>query len=292
MPTTSDLAARFSGIITLQQSVIGAAAGGTPALLDLIVERTAEITGAAGAIVQTLHGDDLVFRAASGPLRRFVGAHIATEESLSGLCIRQNQVLRSDDALSDPRVDREAARDMDVASLAVAPLSNHEGPSGVLMVYSNRAHAFDDLDVCSLELLAGMTSSALMLARQLEERKTSEERYRLLFEQNVAGVFRTALDGRILDVNDALVQVFGYSRREELLDLRSTDLYVKTAAREKLIGDLMQQRSMTNVRLSFKRKDGSTFDALMNISLIPAADGEMHLLGTVVEYDAGAGLPR
>lgn len=283
MPTTTDLAARFSAIIALQQAVITSAPQGEPALMELIVDKTAEIASASGAVIQLLHDDDLIFRAVSGPLQGTVGVHIATENSLSGLCISQNEVLRSDDATNDPRVDRDAARDMNIGSIAVAPLTDHNGPVGVLMVYSKRTQAFDDLDVYALRLVAGMTSSALMLASELRERKTSEEHYRLLFEQNVAGVFRTGIDGRILDCNDALVHVFGYGSKDELLELRSTDLYVAPSTREKLIDDLRLQQSMTNVRIPFRRKDGSTFDALMNISVVPAPEGGTHLLGTVVE---------
>ena len=283
MPTTIDLAARFSAIIALQQDVLAAASGGETDLMNLIVRKTAAMASGSGAIVQLLHGEDLVFRAVSGPLEHFVGAHIATEQSLSGICIRDREVLRSDDSASDPRADAEAVRDMEIGSMVVAPLLDHERAIGVLLVYAKRSHAFEDLDVYALRLIAGMTSSALMLARELRERRTSEERYRMLFEKNVAGVFRTALDGTILDCNDALVHEFGYESREELMRLKASDLYAVSSSREQLLESLLQERSMTNVRVSLKRKDGSPFRGLMNISIVPIEGGELQLLGTLVE---------
>src|SRR6266511_2998055 len=47
----------------------------------------------------------------------------------------------------------------------------------------------------------------------------SETRYRLLFEGNLAGVYRTTEDGRILDCNESFAQIFGYRSREEVLSL-------------------------------------------------------------------------
>ncbi|MEO6259477.1 MAG: GAF domain-containing protein [Thermoanaerobaculia bacterium] len=283
MPTTADLAARFSAIIALQQDVLAAASGEEAELLNLIVRKTAAIASGGGAIVQLLYDQDLVFRAVSGPLEHFVGAHIATEQSLSGICIRDREVLRSDDSASDPRADAEAVRDMEIGSMVVAPLLDHERAIGVLTVYAKRSHAFEDLDVYVLRLIAGLTSSALMLARELRERRTSEERYRMLFEKNVAGVFRTALDGTILDCNDALVHEFGYASRQELMRLKASDLYLVPSSREHLLESLLQQGSMTNVHVSLKRNDGSPFHGLMNISIIPAEGGEVQLLGTLVE---------
>ena len=46
--------------------------------------------------------------------------------------------------------------------------------------------------------------------------RESEERYRKLFEANLAGVYVTKLDGTILDFNDAMMRMLGYDTREEV----------------------------------------------------------------------------
>jgi len=50
--------------------------------------------------------------------------------------------------------------------------------------------------------------------RGAEQRlRESEERYRLLFiERNLAGVYRSTLEGRILDGNDAIARMLRLSR--------------------------------------------------------------------------------
>ena len=54
-------------------------------------------------------------------------------------------------------------------------------------------------------------------ARAEAELRESEARYRLLFERNLAGVYRSTTDGRLLDCNDALAAIYGYGSREEAL---------------------------------------------------------------------------
>lgn len=282
MPSTIDLAARFSAVISVQQEVLTAATD-PDRVMSLVAERTREITKSTGAVVEVVHGEDLVYRAASGSAVRHIGSHIPMEDSLSGLSVRKREVMRCDDSEADPRVDAAACRDIGIRSMIVAPLVQGSTAMGALKTYSDKPSKFDDLDAYAVELLAGMTSSALMLASQFTQHQAAEERYRLLFERNVAGVFRTTLDGRILDCNRAFADTLGYGSREELLGRQSWDLYPQRSDREALIARLQREQAMTNVRLHLKRKDGSDLAGVVNVSLIPADGGETQLLGTLVE---------
>ena len=59
--------------------------------------------------------------------------------------------------------------------------------------------------------------AALKDLRRAEEAiRRSEERYRRLFEQNLAGVCRYTLDGKLLDANPAYAHIFGYNSPEEI----------------------------------------------------------------------------
>ena len=65
------------------------------------------------------------------------------------------------------------------------------------------------------------------IARDITEQKryeealrASEERYRLLFERNLAGVYRVTVDGHLLDCNDACARIFGYASASEMLEHR------------------------------------------------------------------------
>jgi PAS domain S-box-containing protein len=61
-----------------------------------------------------------------------------------------------------------------------------------------------------------------MTKRRLETaRTTAEERYKMLFENSIDGIYISTESGRFIDVNQALVKMLGYESREELL---STDI--------------------------------------------------------------------
>ncbi|HEY0591660.1 MAG TPA: GAF domain-containing protein, partial [Thermoanaerobaculia bacterium] len=199
MPSTLDVANRLAGVVSAQQAILNAITE-PDSVLQVIADRTAELTEGKGALVELLHGEDFVVRAIAGAEQSLRGFHLPASGSLSGVAVRERAVQRCDDTDTDPRVDREAARRIGVRSLIIAPLLEGENVTGVLTAFSDRVKAFDDLSAYVMQLLAGMTSAALLQA-------STFERYRLLFERNVAGVFRSTRDGRILDCNDALAAV-------------------------------------------------------------------------------------
>lgn len=128
-----------------------------------------------------------------------------------------------------------------------------------------------------------MTSAALLQARTFRELEASEARYRMLFDRNIAGVFRSTLDGRILDCNESLVHYLGYDSREELLALPAWDLYHRHSDREDLIRLMQKNQTMLNIRMPFRRKDGTSLLGMISASIVSSATGETQLLGTMVE---------
>ncbi|HEY0371859.1 MAG TPA: PAS domain S-box protein [Thermoanaerobaculia bacterium] len=105
------------------------------------------------------------------------------------------------------------------------------------------------------------------IGRDLTDRKASEARYRLLFERNLAGVYRSTPDGRILDCNDACARLFGYDSREEFLGANANDFYFDDRERERIVQLLREQRQSTNLELRLRRRDGSTVWVLENVTL-------------------------
>lgn len=282
MPSTLDLAARLSAVVAAQQDMV-AVANDREKLMRLAVDRTRAVTKGAGAAIELVEDGVLVCRAGSGSAADQIGLTLPVEWSFSGRAVRDRTVMRCDDTATDSRVDAAACRALGIRSMIVAPLVQGNTGIGALKTFSARADSFDDLDAYTLQLLAGMTSVALMLAHEFQERKASEDRYRLLFDRNVAGVFRTTRDGRILDCNRAFVEYLGYGSREELLARESWDLYPERGDREAFLAVLDRERAMTNLRLHLRKKDGSPVTGVVNVSYIPGEEGETQILGTLVE---------
>ncbi len=145
-----------------------------------------------------------------------------------------------------------------------------------------------DAEITSFEFVSAGRRARLVIAvdvterRRAEERlRANEERYRLLFERNLAGVFRSTLDGRVLEVNEAMARIFGYSR-EELLTIPAHTLYYTPEERQRAMARLHDQRSLSNIELRMRRKDGSPVWILENMSLLESADGGV-IEGTIID---------
>ncbi len=83
----------------------------------------------------------------------------------------------------------------------------------------------------------------------------SEERLRLLFNQMKDGFYYSTRDGRLLEVNPAMVEMFGYSSREEMLQVDvSRDLYFSPEDRASNILD--EDRDVSDI-YRMRRKDGT-----------------------------------
>lgn len=280
MPSSMDLASRLATIVAAQQEIL-AAVNDDDRVMQLIAERAPEITGGSGAVLELVDEDEMVYRAASGPARTHVGLYLPIEGSLSGRAIRERQLLRCEDTETDPRVDLESCRRIGIRSMIIAPLLDGQRAVGALKTFSPHPNAFTDLDAYCVQLLAGICASAVVRAQEFRDRRESEERYRLLFERNIAGVFRSTPDGRFLDCNEAFAGYLGYDSRDELLASPAWDFYVRRSDRENLVQSLQAGIPLTNVRLPLKRKDGSSVVGLVNASMI-AADGGDQILGTLV----------
>jgi len=109
--------------------------------------------------------------------------------------------------------------------------------------------------------------------------RESEKRYRLLFERNLAGVYRSTLDGRILECNEAFARIFGYASREEILGGSAAQLYETAEARDEFVELLRREGHLLNHEARGRRKDGSRITFLENVSLL---EGDI-LEGTVID---------
>ncbi len=121
-----------------------------------------------------------------------------------------------------------------------------------------------------------------------EEQRLLVRSYRALFEDNVAAVFRTAPDGRILAANRALARMMGLTDASELEGRNVTACYEESHEREQFVRDLRKHREVHNRELQLRRADGSVQWSLVNAVWIDdSADAEPEaLVGTVVDISA------
>jgi PAS domain S-box-containing protein len=142
-----------------------------------------------------------------------------------------------------------------------------------------------------LALLAVLLALALFEIRRsrqarrvAEDHARQEERYRVLFERNVAGVFRTDVGGRILDCNDAFARMLGCASRDEVMRRQAWEFYPERGGREAVLALLRSGRSITNLEVAVKRADGRSAVLLESATLIDTIDGAPPVIeGTVLD---------
>jgi two-component system cell cycle sensor histidine kinase/response regulator CckA len=117
-----------------------------------------------------------------------------------------------------------------------------------------------------------------------EALKRSESRYRLLFERNLAGVYRSHIDGSILECNESFARIYGYSSREEMLGESAVRLHPDDAHRAAFLATLCEKGSLVAHESRARRKDGSIIWILENANLLEDDDGVPAIIeGTLID---------
>jgi PAS domain S-box-containing protein len=119
---------------------------------------------------------------------------------------------------------------------------------------------------------------------QASQLASTEQRYRLLFERSLAGVYRITMDGRILDCNDACARILGYASRDELLSSAAASSYSSPDDLSQFLSRLGAEKSLTNFERRLQRRDGHPVWVLENANLIPGGASAGNLIeGTMFD---------
>jgi len=94
------------------------------------------------------------------------------------------------------------------------------------------------------------------------------QQYRTLFERNLAGVFRGTLAGRVFECNDAYARILGYDSRDEFLLLSGQDPAIDSEERADTFRRLVKEKTLSDLEMSVRQKDGSPIWVVENLSLI------------------------
>jgi two-component system, NtrC family, sensor kinase len=112
-------------------------------------------------------------------------------------------------------------------------------------------------------------------ARDVTTQHDSEIRFSELFQSLREGIFFSTPEGRILDANPALVNILGYSSKEELKSVSLRDVYRDPSVRDTLMQDLDRDGSVQNREIVLLRKDGKEACCLASGFAIRNAAGRM-----------------
>ncbi len=112
-----------------------------------------------------------------------------------------------------------------------------------------------------------------------KEIRESEDKYRTLFESAQDAIVISNPDHRFINVNPAAIKLFGYSSNEFSL-LTTLDLFANPVD-QILLQQTLKTRKMTkNYDVTFKHKNGSEIDCLVNIS------AQLDKEGRIITYNS------
>jgi PAS domain S-box-containing protein len=97
------------------------------------------------------------------------------------------------------------------------------------------------------------------------------------------GIFRTSVDGKILNVNRASIKMLGFDSAEELMQFSAMPIYVDLKQRKKLFAKLYEQGEVKNFEAEIRRKDDSIFYASISSILKNDDKGNPLFMDGVIE---------
>ena len=116
----------------------------------------------------------------------------------------------------------------------------------------------------------------------------AERRYRELFQDSPAGLFRTSMEGHILEVNPILANMLGYDSVEHLRDSVKTmrEVYANPEQREQMVERAVRDGSFNEVETQIITRDGERKWVSASVRLIRDDKGQpLHFAGSCLDID-------
>ena len=130
-----------------------------------------------------------------------------------------------------------------------------------------------------------------------ESKNVTELKYQQLFDRNLAGVFRTHVDGYIMNCNQAFCDILGYESPEVIMGIPIQELYYYPSSRTGYLDELREKKYLSKHISILKRKDGRKLIVNNNVGIFPDESGELNIIeGTLVdvtqEYETSISLQQ
>jgi PAS domain S-box-containing protein len=245
-------------------------------LIQTLLRIAVEHAGAERGLLILFSGDEprIAAEATTGhsqvevTLRQMLVSPAALPESVLHTVLRTRESVILDDASvqnpfsADDYIGRKRAR-----SVLCLPLVKQSKLIGVLYLENKLAsHVFTPSRISVLELLASQAAISLENARLYNDLQEREARIRRLVDSNIVGIVFWDVQGRIIDANQAFLDIVGYAQ-EDLVSgrLRWTELTPAEwrDADEQIIAELKAVRTLQPREKEYFRKDGSRVPVLV-----------------------------
>ena len=162
----------LSALVELQRSI----ATGEPDLdraMQMVADRARTVANATGVAVAQLVANELVYRAGSGSAADYVGRHVTAVLSASAPNEARGEILRVENAQADKRIEAEVCRLFGANALLIVPIYRERTVAGVIEVFFNEAHTFQDREVLTYRVMARLVEEAMFPDARPEQKKAA-----------------------------------------------------------------------------------------------------------------------
>lgn len=147
------------------------------------------------------------------------------------------------------------------------------------IVYANPIYK-DNVPVGIRGILIDMTERK----KSIELLEESEKRYRTLFEKNLAGVFITTLEGKVISCNQAFANIYGYKSIDEVIVSDAYTFYPNKETRDLFIRKLIKEKELKNYETKGRKITGEEIWILENAELEYGDDNKTaYIFGTILD---------
>ncbi len=160
--------------------------------------------------------------------------------------------------------DDEMLAELGVESYVGMPLmSTDDEPFGLIAVMGKSPIKDPAVMLPALLIFASRTQTELLRIGQEQALRESERRFRELFEESQDALYISTPEGRMVDANEAAVQLFGYGSKEEMLrEFVASEHYAEATDREVVLAHLERDGRLRDFPIEVRRRDGSTLTVL------------------------------
>jgi len=134
-----------------------------------------------------------------------------------------------------------------------------------------------------LEIFANLISEIIQRHKLTKKISESEAKYRELVNNIKIGIFRATPEGKILEANPSVVEMFGFANAAKFLNINKIELYQDPDDYKEFINKLEEKGIVKNEDFTLKREDGEPFWASITSAAIKDKSGKIIYYDTVIE---------
>ncbi len=143
--------------------------------------------------------------------------------------------------------------------------------------------AFNEMTVQLKGLVNGLKEKVAELEATEAKLSYRENQYRSLNDNIPVGVFRSTLNGELVSINSALLQMMAMEENNPITPLMTRTFYENQEDRVALLTEIESRNQVTNFECRLKRSDGSSFLASISARRIEENNGRNEYLDGIVE---------